>query len=259
MAEESHAGSWRDALMTSQFADAWHTIVPAPDDPAGPLPPLLVALTVVTGLVDAFSYLTLGHVFTANVTGNIVFLGFALAGAPGFSVAASLTAYASFAAGSLLGGRLAVMFASHRQRLLSVAASAQVVLVAGATAVSASSGRDIGGADRYVLIFLLATAMGVQNAVARKLAVADLTTTVLTLTTTGIFADSRLVGGPGSKAGRRLTSIVAMFAGAIAGAVFVEHGQKTLALATALVLLAIVALLAGRWSRHQPLRFSAPA
>jgi uncharacterized membrane protein YoaK (UPF0700 family) len=110
-----------------------------------------------------------------------------------------------------------------------------------------------------VLILLLATAMGVQNAVARKLAVADLTTTVLTLTTTGIFADSRLVGGPGSKAGRRLTSIAAMFAGAIAGAVFVEHGHKTLALATALVLLAIVALLAGLWSRHQPLRFSAPA
>jgi hypothetical protein len=112
MAEESHDSSWREALMASRLADAWHTIVPAPDDPAGPLPPLLVALTVVTGLVDAFSYLTLGHVFTANVTGNIVFLGFALAGAPGFSVAASLTAYASFAAGSVLGGRLAVVFSA---------------------------------------------------------------------------------------------------------------------------------------------------
>jgi uncharacterized membrane protein YoaK (UPF0700 family) len=238
--------------MSSQFADAWHTIVPAPDDPAGPLPPLLVALTVVTGLVDAFSYLSLGHVFMANVTGNIVFLGFALAGAPGFSIAASLAAWGSFAAGSLLGGRLAVVFPVNRGRLLSAGASGQVVLVAAATAVSAAGARNIAGADRYILIFLLAVAMGLQNAVARKLAVADLTTTVLTLTTTGIFADSRVVGGPGSRAGRRLLSIVAMFAGAIAGAVLVEHALKTLALVLALVLLVIVALLAGLWSRHQP-------
>jgi uncharacterized membrane protein YoaK (UPF0700 family) len=238
--------------MSSQFADAWHTIVPAPDDPAGPLPPLLVALTVVTGLVDAFSYLSLGHVFMANVTGNIVFLGFALAGAPGFSIAASLAAWGSFAAGSLLGGRLAVVFQGNRGRLLSAGASGQVVLVAAATGVSAVSARNIAGADRYILIFLLAVAMGLQNAVARKLAVADLTTTVLTLTTTGIFADSRVVGGPGSRAGRRLLSVVAMFAGAVAGAVLVEHALKTLALVLALVLLVVVALLAGFCSRHQP-------
>jgi uncharacterized membrane protein YoaK (UPF0700 family) len=48
--------------------------------PHGPLPVLLVCLTVVTGLVDAFSYLSLGHVFVANMTGNVVFLGFGLAG-----------------------------------------------------------------------------------------------------------------------------------------------------------------------------------
>ena len=52
----------------------------AADRPDGPLPVFLVGLTVVTGLVDAFSYLSLGHVFVANMTGNVVFLGFALAG-----------------------------------------------------------------------------------------------------------------------------------------------------------------------------------
>src|SRR5687768_2511195 len=67
-------------------------MVPAADDPHGPLPLLLLALTVVTGLVDAFSYLVLGHVFVANMTGNVVFLGFALAGAKGFSISASLLA-----------------------------------------------------------------------------------------------------------------------------------------------------------------------
>ena len=49
----------------------------------GLLPPLLVGLTAVTGLVDAFSYLVLGHVFVANMTGNVVFLAFALAGTAG--------------------------------------------------------------------------------------------------------------------------------------------------------------------------------
>ena len=51
---------------------------------------MLVVLTVVTGLVDAFSYLVLGHVFVANMTGNVVFLAFALVGAKGFSIAGSL-------------------------------------------------------------------------------------------------------------------------------------------------------------------------
>src|SRR6476661_2081834 len=58
----------------------------------GPLPVLLVGLTVVTGLVDAFSYLRLGHVFVANMTGNVVFLGFGLAGAGDVSIVASLLA-----------------------------------------------------------------------------------------------------------------------------------------------------------------------
>ena len=80
------------------------TLVPDREGRHGPLPPLLIGLTLVTGLVDAFSYLTLGHVFVANMTGNVVFLGFALAGAPGFSITASLAAVAAFGVGALLGG-----------------------------------------------------------------------------------------------------------------------------------------------------------
>ena len=68
-----------------------------------PLPPFLLALTLVTGLIDAFSYLVLGHVFVANMTGNVVFLAFALAGAPGFSIAASLIAHSSQARRSVVG------------------------------------------------------------------------------------------------------------------------------------------------------------
>ena len=73
----------------------------------GVLPPVLLGLTAVTGLVDAVSYLALGHVFTANMTGNVVFLGFAVAGAPGLSVARSGTAVAAFFMGAVIGGRMA--------------------------------------------------------------------------------------------------------------------------------------------------------
>ena len=66
------------------------TILPDRDSAYGPLPPMLLGLTVVSGLVDAFSYLVLGHVFVANMTGNVVFLAFALIGARGFSIPASI-------------------------------------------------------------------------------------------------------------------------------------------------------------------------
>src|SRR5580692_13218654 len=70
----------------------------------GPLPELLLALTLVTGIVDAVSILALGRVFVANMTGNVVFAGFAIAGAPGFSLSASLFALAGFLVGAYLGG-----------------------------------------------------------------------------------------------------------------------------------------------------------
>jgi hypothetical protein len=94
--------------MTSFLAEVRSVLVPDPAGKHGPLPPGLLSITVLTGLVDAFSYLTLGHVFAANMTGNVVFSGFALAGAPGISISASLialAAFAAFAAGAFGGGR----------------------------------------------------------------------------------------------------------------------------------------------------------
>jgi MFS family permease len=61
--------------------------------------PLLLLLAGVSGLVDAASYLRLGHVFVANMTGNVIFVGFALAGATGLSLASSAAAIGSFLAG----------------------------------------------------------------------------------------------------------------------------------------------------------------
>src|SRR2546428_12747605 len=75
------------------------------DAKSSSLPVLLVVLTITTGLIDAISVLGLGRVFTANMTGNIVFLGFALAGVPGFSPSRSLIGLAAFLAGAGVGGR----------------------------------------------------------------------------------------------------------------------------------------------------------
>src|SRR5258708_19598991 len=65
------------------------------------LPLLLHVATATTGLIYAISYLALGHVFTANMTGNVVFLAFALAGAPGLSITRSLTALIPFLTAAL--------------------------------------------------------------------------------------------------------------------------------------------------------------
>jgi uncharacterized membrane protein YoaK (UPF0700 family) len=223
--------------VNSYLAEIRQIVVPGADERHGPLPPLLLALTLVTGLVDSFSYLVLGHVFVANMTGNVILLGFALVGSPGFSVAASLAALGSFWVGAVIGGAFGSRLGEHRGRLLGTTALLQAVFVAGAVAVAALSGDPVSAGYRYPLIIVLGIAMGLQNAAARKLAVPDLTTTVLTMTITGTAADSSIAGGKGSHAGRRLTSLVAMFVGALVGAVLVIHSQIVAPLAIALAVI----------------------
>jgi uncharacterized membrane protein YoaK (UPF0700 family) len=108
------------------------------------------------------------------------------------------------------------------------------------------------GAAQYVLIAFLGAAMGLQNAVARKIAVPDLTTTVLTLTITGLSADAKRAGGGGARVGRRLLAVLSMIAGALAGAVLVLHTNSALALLVALALLATVTATSALVSRGTP-------
>ena len=206
----------------------------------GPLPPLLLVLTVVTGVVDAVSILRLGRVFVANMTGNVVFTGFALVGAPGFSLSASLAALAGFLAGALLaGGSLTSRLGHDRGLLLRGGAAAELVLVSAALALTAATGLAT-AAGRDGDAALLALAMGIQNAVARRLAVPDLTTTVLTMTLTGIAADVRAKDHGLAGLGRRVLAVATMFAGAACGALLVLHAGATAALGLAVGLLAMV-------------------
>jgi uncharacterized membrane protein YoaK (UPF0700 family) len=239
--------------MNTFFTEVRQTLVPRGEVKHGPLPALLVAMTLVTGLVDAFSYLVLGHVFVANMTGNVVFLAFALAGTPGFSISASLLALGSFVLGALGGGLLGSRLGQHRGRLLSVAAALQALFLCTAAVLAALSGNPVPAGYSYSLIIVLGIAMGIQNATARKLAVPDLTTTVLTLTIVGVAADSHLVGGSGSRAGRRLMSVAAMFLGALVGSLLIFHVSFVSPLVIALIVIAIVAVTTRVLSRADPI------
>jgi len=233
--------------MRRLLRDAARTLGPRVTDRHGPLPPLLLTLTVVTGLVDAVSYLGLGHVFVANMTGNVVFLGFAFAGAPGLSAPAALVSLGSFLTGALAGGRVGgARPPAHRGRLLAVTTGTQTALAAAATAVSALAPGGHTGV-RYALIVLLGLGMGLQNAVVRRLGVPDLTTTVLTLTLTGLAADSAATGSTSGTA-RRVLSVLAMFLGALTGAWLFPRWGLAATLGPALVLLAVTAVVAHRLS-----------
>jgi uncharacterized membrane protein YoaK (UPF0700 family) len=225
------------------------TLHPPPGDRHGPLVPMMVALTVLTGLVDAVSYLRLGHVFVANMTGNVVFLGFALAGASELSASASLLALGAFMLGAVAGGWIGARHTSHRGRLLRAANVAQAALIALALVLALLVSEPLAEASRYGLIALLALAMGVQNAAALRLAVPELTTTVMTRTLTGLASQARFLGGAGSQAGRRGTSVAAILLGAILGGLLVLQASVAAALAVSLALAAAVAAVAGALSR----------
>jgi uncharacterized membrane protein YoaK (UPF0700 family) len=196
------------------------------------LPPALLVLTVTTGLVDAVSYLGLGHVFTANMTGNVVLLGFGLAHAGGLPVLAPLVSLAAFLLGAGAGGRLVAGLAPHHGRYFRVALAIEAGLLGCAAVLAAATTVKVGSLAAYVVIALVAVAMGVRNATVRKLAVPDLTTTVLTLTITGLAADSRPAGGASHNSGRRLAAVASILIGALIGALL-EQQSLVLPLAVA--------------------------
>jgi len=178
-------------------------------------------MTFVTGLVDAVSFLSLGHIFTANMTGNVVLLGVATAGVPEVSVARSLTALLAFLVGAAAGGR--ILAGSSADRVFTTFTIEGVCLAAATVSAIGYQGSAAEGHQLYSMIVLTSVAMGMRNAGVRKLAIPDLTTTVLTLTITGLAADSSLAGGSNPRWQRRTAAVFALFAGAGLGAILLER------------------------------------
>ena len=210
-----------------------------------PLRVVLMLAAFASGLIDAASYLGLGHVFTANMTGNILLLGFAVAGASGFSTSACLVSVGAFLVGAGVAGLLDRDLRASRRRLI-IEIGGEGILIAAAATVAFTTAAKAGSPGAYVTIGLLAFAMGARNDTIRRLAVqTNLTTTTLTAALTGLASDFALGGGSHVLASRRLTSLFSLLAGALLGAVLylhlnLHHGTALpLALAAAVELISI--------------------
>jgi uncharacterized membrane protein YoaK (UPF0700 family) len=200
-----------------------------------PLTRALLLLTFSTGLVDAASYLGLGHVFAANMTGNIVLLGFGIAGSGGLPVVAPLVSLGGFLLGAGTGGLLGSR--SRRLRRTFVAAlGIETAMLVGAAAIAVAVHVRGGAVSGDAVIALLAFGMGVRNSFVRKLGVPDLTTTVLTMTLTGLAAESRVFGGSGTGTVRRVAAVGSMLLGALTGALLLKTS-----LALVLIVAAVLA------------------
>lgn len=218
------------------------TTTPSPPSgtpkPSNALPRLLLLLSATTGLVDAASVLGLGKVFTANMTGNVVFLGFAAAGTPGFKVVPAVMALLAFMIGAWGAGRLARAHAElplRRWLLRAALIEGSLLLIAALIALTIDVPMQAPELAVLSVIVLTGFAMGLRNATIRSLKVPDLTTTVLTLTITGIAADQ--IGGRSPNFLRRFSAVLSIFLGAAIGAALLRFSLAVpLALASMVVI-----------------------
>lgn len=187
-----------------------------------PLTRALLVLTFTTGLVDAVSYLGLGRVFTANMTGNVVLLGFGIAGGTGLPVVAPLGSLGSFLLGAAAGGVLAKRTGNRHRQHIARALALEAALIGVTAVLAAAVVVRTSAVSGDIVIALLAFAMGVRNATVRRIGVPDLTTTVLTMTLTALAAESPVAGGSGEGSVRRIAAVLAMSSGALAGALLLK-------------------------------------
>lgn len=178
----------------------------------------LLLLTFATGIVDAVSVLALGHVFVANMTGNVIFLGFWFVPHSGVDMTAAVVAFVSFVAGTVLGGRLARHIDADVRLWLAVALGVEVVVLVILSILAGAGVLNYHDNTKLILTAGLALTFGSQNATARRFGIQELSTTVLTSTIVGLGFDSRLAGGSGHREKLRYSVVVTMCVGAVVGA-----------------------------------------
>ncbi|MGO4298905.1 YoaK family protein [Leifsonia sp. RAF41] len=183
---------------------------------------LMLALTFSTGIVDAVGYLGLDKVFAGNMTGNVVVLGMALAGAEGLPWVGPLLALFAFMAGAVIGGRTLRRETTGWNTRTSWSFTAVAAALAVLTVATLVTGGVPPKPWEVAVTSFLAATMGFQAAVARHLAVKDVTTVVVTSTITGLAADSRLAGGSGQPWRRRAAAVVLIALGALVGAALLQ-------------------------------------
>jgi uncharacterized membrane protein YoaK (UPF0700 family) len=217
---------------------------------------LLVALTVASGAVDAISYFGLGKIFSAFMTGNLVFLGFGIANIEGPCVPVVL-ALCTFALGSFLGLRIAALRSQESgwwPRRMSVLLALVAIAEAGFLAVWSATAGHPSTEIADVLIVLFSLAMGIQTAAVRSLGVQGVFTTAGTFTLVafaGAFAGTRAK----TEIPRLAGVLAGLVAGAIGGGLLFLHA-RSYAPVLPLVLTSVV-ILAGRAMQRRSLLPSA--
>ncbi len=224
----------------------------------------LLILTASTGAVDGVSYLALDRVFTGNMTGNVLFIGFGLVGIQGIPVVNNLIALLTFMIGAVLASRI-TRAGGGRLRL---PASSVVLLMIGTLLTLALSvvWIQVGRLDTPIMIVitgLLALLLGAQAAAVKHIGIRDLSTAVVTMTMVNLSTDSRLAGGRGTSWSRRLGAILTMGLGALASAGVTLHFGGAYALLLAGIIMAVGAVMMGRArgmdARRQASRQPAPS
>lgn len=176
----------------------------------------LLLLTFTTGVVDAASVLGLGHVFTGNMTGNLLFLGFSLARAQDVSIGASLLAVAGFVSAAAAGARIV-----RRSRGCVRGFAIELALLGSALALAMSGARA--PMRDHGLLILLAGALGMQGVVGRDIRASRISTVVLTSTLIAATADL-VTHDAKAQTLQRIVAIGAMLAGAVIGALLLRRG-----------------------------------
>jgi uncharacterized membrane protein YoaK (UPF0700 family) len=209
----------------------------------------LLLLTMATGIIDATSYLALDRVFTGNMTGNVLFIGFAVTGVPDIPLLNNVLALAGFFVGAVIGSRTI-----GKIKAVSLPRTAVWVLVATAVITVGSAGfwqltGDITQVEMITMTTLLAGCMGAQVAAVKPIGNSDITTVVVTSTIANLARESRLAGhGQASHVWRhRVGAIVAMGVGAAIGAwtIKASGGPLSLVVAGAASVAALAALVVG--------------
>jgi uncharacterized membrane protein YoaK (UPF0700 family) len=210
---------------------------------------LLALLAGAAGCIDALTYLRLGNVFTANMTGNAVLLGIAAGQQEAARVLHSVVALAGFVlgvvAGAVLCGRRELSETSRWPPRVTLALAVELVALLTVAVGWGLAGEDPAGAVEYGLVGVAALAMGMQSAAVQRLRVAGVATTYVTGTLTSLFTDLALPGASRGSMLRRGWVLLAMVAGAVAGAVAVSVAGGVAALIP-VVLVAIVVVVAAR-------------
>jgi uncharacterized membrane protein YoaK (UPF0700 family) len=178
----------------------------------------LLLLTFATGLADSISILVLGHVFVANMTGNVIFLGFWLAPKTSIDLTGVVVALPTFVCTTILSGRLSRYFGQRTRPWITTVLATEIVLLIALSILGGTGVLRYDDHTKLIVIGMLAVTFGLQHSSARQFGIQELSTTVLTSTIVSLGLDSRLAGGTGARQKLRFSVVFTMCAGAFMGA-----------------------------------------